>query len=224
MSRHEPRQHVILLHGLARTNLSMRRLATQLSSRNYRVHNLNYPSTAHTIEVLAEQILHGVVGPLAQEQGPPIHFVSHSVGGIIIRYYLKHHKVPNLGRVVMLSPPNQGSELADIFRDRFYQTWSGPAVGQLGTGPDSMPLNLGPVEFEVGVITGNRSINPLASRLIAGPSDGTVGVERAKVAGMSDFLVLPYSHTFIMLRKGVVDQVIHFLEHGRFEHQAAKAV
>lgn len=219
MSRRKTQQHAILLHGLARTNLSMRRLANQLSARDYRVHNLNYPSTAHTIEVLADQALHKVVEPLVEEDGPLIHFVSHSFGGIIIRYYLKHHKIPNLGRVVMLAPPNQGSELADILRDSFYQTLSGPAVGQLGTGPDSVPLNLGPVDFEVGVITGNRPINPLASRLIAGPSDGTVAVERAKVAGMSDFLVLPHSHTFIMLRKGVVDQVIHFLEQGRFEHQ-----
>ncbi len=219
MSRRKTQQHAILLHGLARTNLSMRRLATQLSAHSYQVHNLNYPSTAHTIEVLADQTLHKVVGPLAEENGPLIHFVSHSIGGIIIRYYLKHHKVPNLGRVVMLSPPNQGSELADILRGGFYQTLSGPAVGQLGTGPDSVPLNLGPVDFEVGVITGNRPINPIGSRLIEGPSDGTVAVERAKVAGMSDFLVLPHSHTFIMLRKGVADQVIHFLEQGRFEHQ-----
>jgi alpha-beta hydrolase superfamily lysophospholipase len=219
MSRRKTQQHAILLHGLARTNLSMRRLATQLSARSYRVHNLNYPSTAHTIEVLADHTLHKIVGPLVEENGPLIHFVSHSLGGIIIRYYLKHHKVPNLGRVVMLSPPNQGSELADILRDSFYQTLSVPAVGQLGTGSDSVPLNLGPVDFEVGVITGNRSINPLGSRLIAGPSDGTVAVERAKVAGMSDFLVLPHSHTFIMLRKGVADQVIHFLEQGRFERR-----
>ncbi|MCH7939713.1 MAG: alpha/beta fold hydrolase [Candidatus Marinimicrobia bacterium] len=219
MARRKTKQHAVLLHGLARTNLSMGRLATKLRSRSYRVHNLNYPSTAHTIEVLADQTLHKVVGPLIEEGGPLIHFVSHSIGGIIIRYYLKHHKVPNLGRVVMLAPPNQGSELADILRDSFYQTLSGPAVGQLGTGPDSMPLNLGPVDFEVGVITGNRSINPLGARLFDGPSDGIVAVERAKVAGMSDFLVLPHSHTFIMLRKGVVDQVIHFLEEGRFERR-----
>ncbi len=75
------------------------------------------------------------------------------------------------------------------------------------------------MDFEVGVITGNRSINPLGAKLFDGPSDGIVAVERAKVAGMSDFLVLPHSHTFIMLRKGVVDQVIHFLEEGRFERR-----
>ncbi len=204
---------------MARTNLSMLRLANKLSSRGYQIHNLDYPATAHSIEVLADQVLHEVAGPLIEDQGPPLHFVSHSLGGIIIRYYLKHRKVPNLGRVVMLAPPNQGSELADVFREKFfYQTWSGRSMGQLGTGSDSLPLNLGAVDFEVGVITGDQPINPLASRLFEGASDGIVAVERAKVAGMADFLVLPYSHTFIMVRKGVIDQVIHFLENGRFKH------
>ena len=111
----------------------MGRLATKLRSRSYRVHNLNYPSTAHTIEVLADQTLHKVVGPLIEEGGPLIHFVSHSIGGIIIRYYLKHHKVPNLGRVVMLAPPTPGSDSADLSRESFSQTLPGPAGGPRGT-------------------------------------------------------------------------------------------
>lgn len=224
MSQPQQRPHIILLHGLARTNLSMLRLATKLSSCGYQVHNLDYPSTAHSIEVLADQMLHEVAGPLIKDQGPPLHFVSHSLGGIIIRYYLRHRKVPNLGRVVMLAPPNQGSELADVFRETFFfQSMSGRSIGQLGTGSDSLPINLGAVDFEVGVITGDRSINPFYSRLIEGANDGKVAVERAKVAGMADFLVLPYSHTFIMVRKGVIDQVIHFLEQGCFDHSPAEA-
>jgi pimeloyl-ACP methyl ester carboxylesterase len=209
---------VILLHGLARTSRSMKKLEKSLSLQGYNVINLNYPSTKHSIEFLSEEILSKAIEQCQKRFPPRIHFVTHSLGGIIVRYYLSLHELSNLGRVVMLSPPNQGSELVDRLKKSFiYRKINGPAGQQLGTDKDSLPLSLGPVNFELGVITGNRSFNLLSSMIIPGPDDGSVSVERTKVAGMKDFLVLPQSHTFIVKSKDAKEQVIYFLKHGTFK-------
>jgi triacylglycerol lipase len=214
--------YVILLHGLARSNRSMVKIEESLSSQGYKAINVSYPSTKHTIEFLVDEILGEIIERYSKISPSKIHFVTHSMGGIIIRYYLKHNKLPDLGRVVMISPPNQGSELVDRMKDTYiFKKINGPAGRQLGTKEDSIPLNLGPVDFELGVIAGNRSVNPLYSYLIPGPDDGVVSVERTKVKGMKDFLVLPHSHTFIMQSEAVVEQVIHFLKHGAFKRKAS---
>jgi len=213
--------YVFLLHGFGRTNRSMDKLENHISDYGYIVINVNYPSTKYPIEYLADEILNDVIQRNIKNPKLKIHFVTHSMGSIVVRYYLKYHKMPNLGRVVMLSPPNQGTELVDFFKDSFFfKIFDWPAGRQLGTGEDSVPINLGPVDFELGIITGNKSFNPFYSTILAGPDDGIVTVERAKVEGMSDFIVLPHSHTFIILNNEVIEQVIHFLEHGRFRHES----
>jgi len=213
--------YVILLHGLGRSSRSMATIEKSLSSLGYRVVNVDYPSTKHPIEFLADEILNDIVEPYSMHSQSKIHFVTHSMGGIVVRYYLKNHKLPNLGRVVMISPPNQGSELVDSLSDSyFFNKLNGPAGRQLGTEKDSFPLSLGSVDFELGVIAGNRSFNPLYSLIVPGPDDGIVSVERTKVAGMKDFLVLPRSHVFIMRSEDVIKQVIHFIEHGAFRREA----
>jgi len=211
--------YVILLHGLARTSRSMAKLEKRLSQYGYQVINLDYPSTEYSIEFLAEEYLGRIIERFNAGPRRKVHFVSHSLGGIIVRYYLKHHELSNLGRVVMMSPPNQGSEVVDCMKDTLiFKKINGPAGQQLGTDKDSFPVKLGPVDFELGVIAGNRTFDPLFSMLIPGPDDGKVSVKRAKVEGMADFLVLPHSHTFIMQKEDVIEQVIHFLEHGSFRH------
>jgi hypothetical protein len=145
--------------------------------------------------------------------------VTHSLGGIVLRYFLKHNRPENLGRVVMLAPPNQGAELTDIFgRLPFYSWILGPVGSQLGTGLDSLPNTLGPADYEVGIIAGNRSLNPLFSPLIPGPDDGRIAVRRTRLAGMTDFLVLPCIHPLIMNYKQVIRQTIHFMMQGCFDH------
>jgi hypothetical protein len=219
----EKDDYVMLLHGLARSNRSMVRIETNLSDYGFRVINLNYPSTEHPIDYLANTVLRNVIARCPKNSKTKIHFVTHSLGGIIVRYYLKNHKLSNLGRVVMISPPNNGSELVDSFKDSyFYKKRHGPAGQQLGTTKESIPQNLGPVEFDLGVITGNRSFNPVSSMIIPGPDDGAVSVESAKVKGMIDFIVMPNSHTFIMKSKDVIMQIIHFLEYGEFNHPKPK--
>lgn len=212
-----PRDRVLLLHGLGRTARSMKRIEWDLRARGYDVVNITYPTRQCPIQELADHFLPPVIARCAPPEGARLHIVTHSLGGILTRAYLESHTIPNLGRVVMLAPPNHGSEVADVLRRVGLLRWIiGPAFAQLGTTEQDVPQKLGPVRFELGVITGNRSLNPLFSAMIPGPDDGKVSVASARVDGMKDFLVLPTSHTWMMWRRMTLDQVAHFLEQGRF--------
>ena len=209
------RETVVLLHGLSRTPRSMRHLESALERSGYRVVNVDYPTRRASIDTIAE-ILDARLAE-CRTSGARIHFVTHSFGGLALRYYLETRAFPNLGRVVMLGPPSGGSEMADLLRRiPLARTIAGPLRRSLGTGPESLPARLGPVRFELGVIAGNRSLNPLFSWIIPGPDDGMVSVERARVAGMTDFLVVPRTHTFIMRNREVIAQTAMFLQTGRF--------
>lgn len=211
---------VILLHGLARTSRSMLAMKKALQEVGYQTYNCNYPSREQPIELLSETFIPQAIDFCVDKYSPErIHFVTHSMGGILIRFYLEKEELGNLGRVVMLAPPNTGSELVDqLSRFELFSIINGPAGKQLGTGADSLPKSLGPVNYEVGIIAGNKSINVLSSALIPGEDDGKVSTQSAQVAGMSDFIILPYSHTFMMNRPVVIDQTIHFLNNGCFQH------
>ncbi len=194
----EPLGQVVVLHGLGRSSTSMWLLANRLQQAGFEVHNLDYRSTVATINQLVE-MLDNYVEACCLSGGKPLHFVTHSLGGILVRAYIAQKRPHNLGRVVMLSPPNQGSQLVDELRDNpLFQWATGPAGLDLGTEPSNLPNRLGPGDFEVGIITGSRSLNPLTSWLVTGKDDGTVSVENVQLEGMADFLVVPNTHTFIM--------------------------
>jgi len=127
------------------------------------------------------------------------------------------NQVTNLGRVVMLAPPNQGSELVDRMRNGwFYRFFTGPAGQQLGTDPDSVPKRLGPANFDLGIIAGDRSYNPFFSARLPGPDDGKVSVASTQLEGMKDFLVVHYSHTWLPGKRDVVKATIRFLAQNSF--------
>jgi pimeloyl-ACP methyl ester carboxylesterase len=212
--------YVVLLHGLRQSSKSMEKIEDGLLSRGYHVVNVDYPSTDHTIEYLASVTLHDILEPLQGQSPSTIHFVTHSMGGIIVRYYLKHQEFENLGRVVMICPPNQGSELVDLLKDQtVLERIYGPAAAQLSLEEGSLVQRLGPVDFELGVIAGSKSFNPLYSALLPGPDDGVVTVESMKIQGMKDFITMPLTHGFIMKKKNTIAQVIHFLEQGVFNRE-----
>ena len=211
---------VVLLHGLGRTDRSMKDMAAALAEAGYTEVNLRYPSREKTIEELSVEIVPEGLARCREAGRKTVHFVTHSMGGILLRYYLSRHSIPELGRVVMLSPPNQGSAAADALLENPVYVWfNGPAGLQLGTGPDGIAARLGPVDFPLGIITGNRAafFDSWLSDLIPGEDDGKVSVARAKVEGMTDFLVLPYAHSFIMEEEEVIAQTLHFLRHGLFQ-------
>lgn len=215
-SRAGEQECVILLHGLARTNYSMSPLATALENAGYVTVNHDYPSTKHSINTLAEQVIPDALSLCPQ--GAKIHFVTHSLGGILVRYYLSNNTIDNLGRVVMLGPPNKGSQVVDNLHDvPGFELINGPAGMQLGTGKFSIPKKLGPADFELGIIAGTRSINLILSTFLPNPDDGKVSVENTKLEGMADHVAIPVSHPFLMRNKKAINQVIHFLKYGAFE-------
>jgi pimeloyl-ACP methyl ester carboxylesterase len=220
---------VVLLHGLGRGPLSLKRVELALRADGYTVRNLDYPSRSADIVTLADATL----GPIFRDTAPAnsasvpahatatrVHIVTHSLGGILVRQYLHDHGVPpTLGRVVMLAPPNAGSEVVDRLRDwKLFQLVNGPAGLRLGTDAASAPRALGPLPsgVEVGVIAGDRTINPLFSALLPSRDDGKVTVAATHVGGEADHLTLPATHTWIMWRGDTVTQIAAFLRDGRF--------
>lgn len=198
----------------------MNKIAEAFAARGYSISNVDYPSRKYRIEELAPMAIEAGISRCPN--GAAIHFVTHSLGGILVRYYLERHRIPTLGRVVMVAPPNQGTEVVDNYRNfPGFQAISGPAGLQLGTEESSVPNQLGPVEYEVGVIAGAATFNPLLSLFfLPNPDDGKVSVESTKVEGMSDFVVVPHSHPFIMQAAAVIEYAILFIESGLFLHDA----
>lgn len=209
---------VVLLHGLIRSASSMERMQDALIDEGFETMNVDYPSRAYPIDELAPLAVEaGLAGCRANHNVDRVHFVTHSLGGILVRHYLSENEITDLGRVVMLAPPNQGTVAADKLRGVPGFDWmNGPAGRQLGKGEDSVPLQLGPANFEVGVIAGNRSIDPLTSAVLPNPDDGRVSVEDTELEGMSDHVVVDHSHAFIMRMRKTIDLTIRFLRVGQF--------
>lgn len=208
---------IVLLHGLGRTRYSLWPIAREAMRRCYRVHNLGYPSRREPIEQLAESVGQRV-REIAGEEGA-VDVVTHSMGGIVLRAAVASRALPaeTVRRVVMLAPPNHGSELADRLRDyRVYRLALGPAGQQIGTNEESVPRRLPPPPFEVGIIAGRRSANPLFARALSGEGDGKVTVASAQLEGMRELVVVDRSHTFMMWAPDVLAHIFSFLETGRF--------
>jgi triacylglycerol lipase len=216
------KEQVILLHGLCRSSRSMDAMARALTQAGYKVWNIDYPSRTALIAQLAESAVGQAVADCERDGATKINFVTHSLGGILVRQYLANHTITNLGRVVMLGPPNQGSEVVDKIGGWWlFKKINGPAGNELGTDKNSIPNKLGAANFPVGIIAGNRSINWINSFLIPGADDGKVSVGRTKLKGMSDWIEISATHPFIMKNQTALAQTISFLHTGRFERPAA---
>lgn len=208
---------VILIHGLGRSLWSLKRLELRLQKLGYATYNQSYPSTKQRVDVSAESYISKALATLTSEKYDKIHFVTHSLGGIMVRYYLSNHSIENLGRIVMLAPPNHGSEIADKFKDQWwYKIATGP-TGQQLTENNPLYKQLKPLDTEVAVITGNRSSDPWFNFLFDGDHDGKISVKSAKLKENHHFQVVNSGHTLLMESKEVRDLVINFLTNGELK-------
>ena len=214
---------VVLLHGLNRSLRAMDPMAKGVQEAGFTTANVGYPSQVASIEELAPMAVNEGLAKCRETGAIRIHFVTHSIGGILLRYAHAQEAIPELGRVVMLAPPNQGSEIVDITRDwPASELISGKAGLQLGTDENSIPSQLGPVDFELGVIAGTGTIS-FMSAMLPNPDDGKVSVESTKVAGMDDFLIVGNSHHYIVSSDTVIENTVEFLRTGKFLESSESA-
>jgi pimeloyl-ACP methyl ester carboxylesterase len=211
------RDGVVLLHGISRTALSFRKMQVALERAGFATLNLDYASRRKPLEALAEDI-HPAIQRFADRIDGSVHFVCHSMGGLLARVYMARHRPKHLGRVVMLGTPNSGSEIADRLKNfGAYRAFFGPAGQQLGTKrDDAIKALFPPLDYPVGIVAGNRSIDPLAGTMLPKPHDGRVSVKNTVIDGMADHIVVDTSHPWLVRNSVAVAQTIAFLQDGTF--------
>jgi pimeloyl-ACP methyl ester carboxylesterase len=214
---------VILLHGLARGKYSMYWIERSLRQTGYAVYNLGYPSLKWSIRQSADHVVAKAVQTCRLQGFKRIHFVTHSMGAIVLRCYLQHNDLPDDSRIVMLAPPNGGSEIVDWAQARtpWFNRLVGPAAAELNTAADALPARLPPIKPAVGVLAGRKSWNPLFSAILPGEDDGKVSIRRTILPEMKDFMVIGANHTTILFSAEVRRQILHFLQSGRFRRDTS---
>ena len=209
---------VVLLHGFGRSSFSLSRINSNLQEHGYKTIAIDYPSRNFNIFQLAEQFILPKIRPEI-EKCSKIHFVGYSMGGIITRYILAHHRMENLGRVIFLASPNQGVEVVNTLgKYTWFNTLFGPAVQDIAVGAPFLTNLPQTIDYEAGVISGNFSVNPFTSLfLIDGEDDGTISVETTKIPGMKEHIIINSTHGLLLHNQIVIEEIEHFISNGKFK-------
>lgn len=215
-SNHHHKDYVVLLHGIARSSKHMQKLEEYLEAENFAVINIDYPSTKHNLAELADIIHNKISQHITKDR--TVHFVGYSMGGLLIRVILSKYHYNNLGKVVQLAPPNQGSEVADKLKNNWlYKKIYGPAGQQLVTDQKEIKHLFKDINYELGIIAGSSTIDPVSSFLIKGKDDGKVSIESTKLPDAKSHIVVKASHTFFPSNQEVQKQTVYFLRNGSFK-------
>lgn len=206
---------VYLLHGLGRSSFAMWVLASRLEDAGFLVNNIGYSSINETPEDILLDVSEQINSSLP-EDNQAVHFVGHSLGGLIIRAYLEDTKVKNLGRVVLIGTPNKGTTLVDYYQDSWWLQMVGPTALALSTAEDSFPNSIADPYYPVGIIAGISEDNNNED-ILPGEDDGLVPLESTKVNGMTDIIIIESSHWMLRYDQDVASQTIAFLRHERFK-------
>ena len=208
---------IVLLHGLGRNKASMWLLASRLEEAGYYVQRVGYSSLHQNPDEILKDIS-SQINQCCQNHTQSVHFVGHSLGGLMVRAYLENNKVDKLGRVVLLGTPNKGAEAADHFSNSWLLDILGPTAKALGTDDNSFPSSLKPPYYPVGIIAGEIDSN-IYDSVIPGKDDGTVSVEATKIDGMTDFIIIETGHSRMRYSREVADQTIEFIKNGVFNEK-----
>lgn len=207
---------IILLHGINGSSSELANIEAYLVSQDESVENIDYPSTEYPIEVLVSDY----VGPMLEQfarEVDTVHFACHSMGNIVLRYYLKDHPDYPYGRIVMMGPPNQGSQLTDTFKKwKYYKKRYGPAGDQIGTDVEDL-LNLSKqLPRDVGIIAGTKTMFFLYSWIIPGKDDGKVSHSSMKSPGYRAFVTVPYHHDEMTYKEDLAELILNYIKNGEF--------
>jgi esterase/lipase len=220
-------KYVIILHGILLGKWHLANLAKYLTKQGYKVINIGYPSTKYPLEqlvnIVQENINHKLIALEHKSPEYTINFIGYSMGGLILRAIFSNNNNnidiirKHLGKIVLLATPNHGSEVADFFQNNWlYKKIFGPAGQQLITDQTNIKNLFTKIDYPLGVIAGNASLDYFFSRLIKQPNDGKVSIASTKIDGMQDHIILPASHTWLPYNKKVQSQIVYFLKHGKF--------
>lgn len=216
-AEHSNKPVVMMLHGWGRNPSAMWYIGKQMEKSGFDVVRLEY----HSLTQGPDEIMTDITGQIntfcTDHPKRQIHFVGHSMGGLVIRAFLEKNNIPNLGRVVLMGTPNQGVPIVDRYRDTWWMKALGPSAATLGTNSDSFPASIGPPDYPIGIIAGHTD-STFNDRLIPGRDDGLVPVESTLLPGMTDFIVINSGHWTMRYDKEIARQVILFLNSGRFDH------
>lgn len=214
---------VILLHGIGHCKWNMFFLERALKARGYKTLNFTYPSMNKEIKSLSEWLKDKLEAKKVWEVSDKVHFVAHSMGGLVGGFYLQDYKkdIPQekMGRFVMLGTPHNGSEVADGLQNIWlYKKVFGPAGQQLTTDKREKKI-LNKPYYELGIVAGSRHwLYPLSWIFMDGENDGCVSTTSARLNGMKDYIIMPVMHGFMAWKPSVHKQVIRFLDQGAFKH------
>ena len=206
---------VLLLHGLGRSPALFKKMERALRTQGYQAVAMAYPSLHGDISAHANN-LNALLEKL--EGVERVSFVTHSLGGLVVRAALGRGEAKKahieVERIVMIAPPNQGSQLAQALGEwKLFGLILGPSAVAIAEGiAPALPKLTG---YEIGVVaggTGADGFNPWLS----GDDDGVVTVAETKLSGMQDFLLLEATHTFLPQKSKALEASLNFLEFGRF--------
>jgi len=212
---------VILLHGLASHPLAMKPIELAIDIQpEFRVVNQGYNSYSANIQTIADRVIPEAIAKCELKDSEEISFVTHSMGGLLIRTYLASSEVDALKSVVMIAPPNQGSEIVDWLQQRSPLVFVlGPAGSQLGTDDDALPANLPPPDFVLGVIAGTQSSSFFWKDQLLEKNDGKVSTQSAKIKGLAAvgaYYEVEARHSELLFERETLEQVLSFLRCGAF--------
>lgn len=210
-------ESVIVIHGFARRAQSMETLAYEVHKAGYEVRNVGYSSINQSVEEVKTEVFKKFDQYISENPDKKIHFAGHSLGGLLVRAYLDQKQLKNLGAVVLMGTPNRGTSLVNQYEDKWYFSWLGPIIAELGVDNSKFLKTLKPPYYTVGVIAGSKPYSRWSSGTIEGQNDGLVAVESTKLEGMNDFIVIDVNHSRMKRDPRVIEQVIYFLKNSKFK-------